>query len=137
MNPNAWKSGRLPTVVSCGVQFTLRQKLKKSEFRLWWVSMMPFGMPVDPLEKSRTASFMLSRHVFGAYWHISMREGSRMASMIAVYLMLFVMYGRMSSSRNISGVGLSFSLSRNFRLVRMSLIPAFSMDACRTASPTE
>ena len=122
VKPNEWNSGRTPMNTSlyragkaCASESALANTLA-------WVSITPLGAPVLPLEKMIVARFGLASRR-GPYRRFRIDIGVNRAEINARSLSLPVTSWRRSSRNAIPGISGRPAFSRNFRDVRMVLMP--------------
>lgn len=99
------------------------------------VSCTAFGLPVDPLENSSTASRPALNALSGARRRISIRNGSSRTRRIIARFSDFVIFFASSSRITMPGFSSQPSLCRNFRLVRIFSIPAREAASSATSAP--
>ena len=133
-NPKEWKIGRLPRIASLRVQPVIEMTEDALQVILWWESMIPFGIPVEPLEKMTTAQRLTSRQLSGEIILVRTGVFSSVTAAVQNHFSgrLFSCFFR-SSRKIISGRTFKCCFSTKSRLVTMCFSPVFSIMA-RTAS---
>ena len=127
-SPKEWKMGRLPRMASLRVQPVMEMTEDALQVMLWWESMMPFGIPVEPLEKITTAQRFTSCQLSGEIILVSTGVFSSMVAIFQKNLpgLLFSVFSR-SSRKIISGSTWRCCFSTNARLVTMCFIPVLAI----------